>query len=532
MQGRVAILGVLGVVLVALLLLLRPWEHEPTGPTGEEPLPTPEKTDGHKAPVAPGLRATGNKPEDPEPPAPAASTPGGRGSVVVVMVNAEGQRIEDSQQEVYLFWRAPGSGGTWQREGMPRCRTTRGEGRIDDVPVGKELQLRVIDHTYFGTVFDAAGPARAGEERTIRVPLGPRRPVLTALLVGPDGRPLARQPVTLIERLDEFLPEGPAQTRILQTDERGRVRKPMAYAPSRRVWLFLEMNRGEVVWSAEAEIPSDASGLTDLGTLSFLPTTEVVTLARGRVVDEQGAPLTGSVQVTAYAGEGAQTVVLTRTPIQVERDGSFAVRTGVSPVPESFRLQAYGAGRVRAVQEVSRGADDVVLVLRPGGRLHASFVLPEGIPQDRVVGYIQRQGSGSAGCPNQRDGHFGYDELAAGTYDIFVKIKSSPWELARVEGIVVPEGGAAEDARIRDIPLDGRVRAWRVRLLSPEGTSVAGRHVTVESPEGGRATFTARSDGTVVIVAPPRYEALTLSMPELGTTRVSWSTEEQTVTLR
>ncbi len=272
--------------------------------------------------------------------------------------------------------------------------------------------------------------------------------------------------------------------------------------------------------------------MTDIGTLSLLPTSDLATIASGRVTDENGQALSGKVQVMAYAGEGAQTVVLTRVAAKVQSDGSFVVQTGVTPVPEQFRLEAYMAGRARAVKVVSLGAEDVVLELRPGGRLHASFRIPDGIPQDRIVGYVQRQGSGSAGCPNQYGGRFGYDELAAGTYDIFVKIKSSPWELARVEDIVVPEGGTADDARILEIPLDGLVRPCRVRLHAPDGKSISGRHVTVEVSDGGKATFTVQVDGTVIIVAPTRYETFTLSMPEIGKARVSWSAEDQTATLR
>lgn len=328
------------------------------------------------------------------------------------------------------------------------------------------------------------------------------------------------------------MPDGFAQTAQVQTDESGRFRKTLAYRPEKRAWLFIERDVGEVEWKARLQIPPDASGETNLGTIVLTPTSELIVIARGRVVDEGGQTLSRGVSVMAYAGEGAETVILTRAAAKVQRDGTFAIRTGVSPLPETFRVEAHMRGRAKAMETVSRGAEGVVLRLVPGGRLHASFRVPAGVPGDRIVGCLQRQGSKHVSAPNQYGGRFGRDSLPAGFYDVFVKIKSSPWELLRVERIEVPAGGDTDDARILDMSLEGLVRVCRVRVRLSDGQSLAGRHIGVVTRDGSRATFRVASDGILTIVAPPRYEAFTLTRPGAGTADVSWSAEEQAVTLR
>lgn len=408
---------------------------------------------------------------------------------------------------------------------------------MSGLPLGMELRVSIQgrDARFSGSTV-TGGPMRDGQTVAVAVRLGPERARWTGYFVDEDNQAIvnasltARQvPEHLLDREDmSMLP-----ARGVRTDERGRFVLPqhIPSTSSKRVWLLLTKKEDQFDRAAKLLLPANPSGVVDLGTLMLRATGTVRFVARGRVIDQDGRPISHRVSVSAYSGAKEKRVAISRAPIKVGRGGIFEIYSARDEIPETFEVWANARGFVGDHKIVKNGAADIVLQLTPGGKLEGSCRMPEGPPTDRIVATLHRQGTPNTSRNGIYSGKFGRDGLRAGRYDLAIKIKDTPWILARVEAIDVAAGAAAGDPRLHDIDLRGTFRLLRVRLTRPNGRPLGLSNMTVRTPDGSRGSFSVDGDSRMTIVAPPQYDTFTLEN-NIGIVTVAWAQGEQVAQLR
>lgn len=435
-----------GGLLAAWLGLVGPFSTKSPGDvTHSYPDHTPgvPRLEGRRTRRAPERATAGSRHPAGTTNEPSRTPPGGRGSVRVVVQDAKGRQVEDGGS-VYLFWREPGSEDPWDRDGVPSALSPGGIARLGDVPLGRELLLSAAGgERYFHGDAVVLGPMRPGEEVTAEVRLGALRAVVTGTLVDESGVIVPKWGVSMgVMCVDEGTGIEDWRRRRRQdadpsthcgglssvsmrnslNDERGRFRAYVRVPPmkgKRRVLLIESKKRaedGRVVirrnWVLlDENLPGGVE--TDLGTIVLQPEEGMEperVIASGRIVDENDRPvrrMTITVSIVDPNPKSYGWGHMPNTRVKTRPDGFFRVLTTAEP-PESFRITACADRRVRAAAHVRSGAQDVLLRMMPGARLHAWFTAPEGVPIHRLVGYIQREG-GRAGAPNQALGSFAYD---------------------------------------------------------------------------------------------------------------------------
>lgn len=190
-------------------------------------------------------------------------------------------------------------------------------------------------------------------------------------------------------------------------------------------------------------------------------------------------------------------------------DGAFTVRS-TKPAPPTFTLSASLHPRVPAQIEIAEGATGLELVLAPGGKLTARIVA-EGVSPMYLVGVIEAA-SGRRHEPNQAVGRFGADNLAAGRYAVVVRIAQSSWELLRIDGIDVPAGGMAKDARLDRIDVGPLCRTLRLRLVDANQAPLAEQRCEVRDAQGRGLVTTSGRDGRLHLAVPRAADRLTVSL--------------------
>jgi hypothetical protein len=191
--------------------------------------------------------------------------------------------------------------------------------------------------------------------------------------------------------------------------------------------------------------------------------------------------------------------------------------------PDTFQVSAGANRHVGVTVEATPGARGLELVLSVGGTLRARAAVPEGVPPQLLVGRIGKRE------PNQFAGRFGADGLAPGRHDVTVRIAGTGWEVGRVDGVVVPAGGTADDARLDGIPVACRSR--RLRVIGIDDRPVADAAVRIDGPAGRGGSFRSDRDGRVVAAAPTSIEAFVVRGPDGASADVRWSAVEQRVRL-
>jgi len=230
-------------------------------------------------------------------------------------------------------------------------------------------------------------------------------------------------------------------------------------------------------------------GLNDLGDVVIA---RGARLAAGRVEDSSGAPVAGArvaVQVPhEWAGDMPWFELRDELGTGADAQGAFEVR---GPADSAMvRLTASAQGYAGEPAEIQVGATGVVLRLRQAGRVEGRLLLDPGLGRDDLAVQLELASPGAGGGAGpgtfaslDADGAFRADPLLPGTYDLFVRTRLAPGELASVEGLVVPEGGPCTDPRLAAIDLRGQVCSLTLELVPPRaGLTVSG--VVISSPAG------------------------------------------------
>src|SRR5690606_20926141 len=131
--------------------------------------------------------------------------------------------------------------------------------------------------------------------------------------------------------------------------------------------------------------------------------------------------------------------------------------------------------------------------------------------------------------PNQLAGRFGYDDLAPGRHDVTVVIRDTQWEVGRVEGVLVPAGGSADDPRLDGIPV--ACRAMALVVLDADGRPLADTRLRIEDPDGRGGWLRTGREGRAIAVVPDHAADFRLRLGDRRAS-VTWRPTEQRVQLR
>lgn len=133
-----------------------------------------------------------------------------------------------------------------------------------------------------------------------------------------------------------------------------------------------------------------------LGLVSQVPASPAAATATGRVLDERTRTPIPQAKVTLMpsAEQRRATPFIRPTFVLTDADGRF-VLTGIAPGPHTVQVTAAGyvGGRadVTATAAMGAAANDVEVVLRPGGVLRGRVLDADGAPVDGAMVYAQRR---------------------------------------------------------------------------------------------------------------------------------------------
>jgi hypothetical protein len=157
----------------------------------------------------------------------------------------------------------------------------------------------------------------------------------------------------------------------------------------------------------------------------------------GRVVDALGGPILGAV-VTAFRGRS--TLLLSST-VTVS-DGRFEMRVAPGPVRIVAQAEAYSTVQ----QQAAAPASDLTLALAPASRIFGRVLGVDApvsgiVVRARIVGRLEEL---VASVLTDAEGHFRFEALSAGEYELSVAAERISGEAERVTIGVADERGPVE----------------------------------------------------------------------------------------
>ncbi len=327
---------------------------------------------------------------------------------------------------------------------------------------------------------EVVGPRSAGEEVLVRVSLPAPGPLLRARVLDDAGRPLRRRHVSA------HLAIGDERTaRTDTTDGDGELWLPIGarFVGQPVQSVQLEGLRA-AYWGASGRMvrvePSGITvgGITHLGDLTLH---EAPRIASGRVVDDIGRPV-DEVGLDVYPvmvpGESKRPIALP-VSVRLRPNGAFEIRGFVRDEELEIRREGRDDFEPESVR-FRPGVDDLRIVLR-----RVCFVLVElvhDLPFEQIVllrlhavnvaNQAEHTQSVSVPIDAQR-ARLVLGQLPIGRYSIQVRLPHDPVPLAVVDGVEVTRG-IANDPRLREVDMRGRVRVVHVQVVEGDGQPIRG----------------------------------------------------------
>lgn len=328
----------------------------------------------------------------------------------------------------------------------------------------------------------APGPARAGEERRLRIDLAEREERglrLSGTLVGPAIRSIGMTRVDVA--LEAEAPDGGPWKHfsrvVVAPDGRFQLALPQEVRGRASLEFTVRGPRDERVGVATASVIGQP-GATELeiGEV-FLDTLPL--LVSGRVVDARGRRAVGA-DVTAWGrradGGNGWNGGWERSPhlrTFTGFSGDFEVRG--SGDWTALGLAAWTADGASEFQIVELGATGVVLTLGSDGGIAGSVRPDSGLAREYLTVNVRREGPNASphgSTPYRRseidsEGAFVLRGLAPGSYTVSIAAAGTPETVATVGGVLVEAGRMTRDPRLDGLDLGH----WsELRVLASDGT--------------------------------------------------------------
>lgn len=383
------------------------------------------------------------------------------GAVVTVSAASDGSIVGASEFDWGL------------RQSMTRSETTSRDGscQFTELPPAEALSLVV-------EVADRP-PARPleslslapGEARTVEVQLGANAP-LRGRLVDADGAAVADADVWLlaascqVRRLlsddDKFADSPPL---VARTDARGHFTFESVATGSWWIGPAPDNTSAQLLQAA----PVAELVVVDPGT----PTPFIeLRVERGLYVRGRVVRASSGLPVEAWVGARAQAELDSFVLARTLDDGRFEL----GPLPAGiWTLDAAsedGLGFSAVEQQVVAGEQDVVLALPLGGGLRGRLLWGSSEPAPEAQVWISRRGVDEATSGLADDqGHFGWNEVPAGVYDLFATTRGG--QVGWRGGVTVAAGQRLDDVEIAvtkgasvELIVDPPGGSWLVELWS------------------------------------------------------------------
>jgi len=359
------------------------------------------------------------------------------------------------------------------------------------------------------------GPTAPGQTVVFRLSLLSKEVLLTGRILLPSGKPAARATLrwTLATKKEG---SSSSSSSNLRTDEQGRFRFTLEegkfYGGTRTLSFLLSQGKEGKLLEAKVDLSRDFyPGENDLGDIRL---GELPLLLAGKVVDPKGKPIQGAlVLVREKRSFGPDEklsfwVPLSGSPARTDKEGKFAI----AEKSESSQLKVTAMKDGFAPAEwvpATPGEEDLILALRKGGSVKASFLVEPGFPLGDLQISLSLSGSegkkGAMASMQIQGNQAVWTSVPPGTYDMKITLPTEGDPLVEIPGILVEAGKETRDPRLKEIDLRGKVRVLDLELFGPKGERI--RNAMIYLDEKG-SRFTRFRPGRPLLLRPGKSRTL------------------------
>lgn len=373
----------------------------------------------------------------------------------------------------------------WFRPDTVRAEVADGRALFTHVGLGLELMAEAWgERSTQPTLASGPGPRRQGERAHMTVALGSDHPVLRLRVLDGEREPL--RSTELAARL-VTVEDG---DRSSHEESRATDPEGLLWVDVPRLWgregeRALELQLASPAAGAGGRARVDLSrdlpnGLVDLGDV-VLGRAEV--LVTGVVLSPDGSPAAGAsieVSVPHEYGEG-QVYHEPRDDLGATADAAGRFEVVGELEGDALRLGASVDDVHSAPVDCRRGAREVRLELREGGRVAGRLLLDEGV-DPRSLHLVVLPADDRAQDWNARrtaqvapGGAFEVTQVLPGLHDVRVDPRGAGEGIVVAEGVAVRSGETTRDPRLDPVDLRGRLVAFELELVPPRaGDAVVG----------------------------------------------------------
>ncbi|MGB0952036.1 MAG: hypothetical protein ACPG31_02310 [Planctomycetota bacterium] len=380
---------------------------------------------------------------------------------------------------------------------VTRGETVTSSYHFPHVGLGLELAVHVL-----GAPFNpdpvGFGPGPWTEGQTVELLAKPpsQESTYQMRLVDEDGRALAHQDLIVIMSID-----GDASWRsdAYVTDKDGNFTfTPGEYeaeALHREGLGFRIRSSGdEHFLPKEGSLPPppEPSGPHDFGEIRM---SSAGILASGVVVDEDEEPIP-SIWITATFTDGEEPE---DDFLATDTDGRFTLfqKAPGKSVTLHFDHQDYLAQKI----EVAAGTSDLRIQLKKGKVLSGNALFSDGIhPDDFSAKLLDKDGNTLGSASFRDDGTFSMKSLGSDTGTLAIRHSNQANTFLTIEGITPIAEGEAQDPRLTDIDLRGKVQKAQVLVLGRDQEPIERPRFQADGREGFLRFAFGGSDGVVHVL--------------------------------
>jgi hypothetical protein len=379
------------------------------------------------------------------------------------------------------------------------------------------------------------GPAAPGHEVQVTVQLADEAPRIVGRLLDEEMRPLRSRAISF-----HFSSRQTAGNSRITTDAEGRF--SLGWTKRQRVLgtpeqLAFTTGEDALLRTLRMQAPAfPEHGALDLGDLILRPLEAETLLAAGFLHDAAGQPIARAsvdvVEVWPPTPNGPWEVArrLTLGHIESDAEGRFEIRSRetVRALHLTPRCRGYFAASSIVVEP---GTRDAHLEMRRGGDLAGHIQADPALNLRKLSLRTERDAEKPMLARPDGAGAFRFDGLRPGRTSIRVELDGVALETIR--DVEIREGVLNRDPRLDPLDLRDRLRAWRLRLQSTAGTSIAERRVALVPlpPRGDLAWSHSDREGRCTVLLPKEVVELRLFVAECSPAVLIWRDEEQTIAL-
>jgi len=405
----------------------------------------------------------------------------------------------------------PPRGGGWALGGQAEP-----SGAVVRVPLGQSYRVHATLHGVSGDVTGTVkGPTQANELIVcdLRATQGP--PMVSFVVRGLDGEPVRDEDLGYVTVSAQL-----GQGREVRSDRDGRVRIVLAaQRPEDLELLVLRRGLGQAPhWpsqyqgAARIALPRDLhAGENSLGDVRLA---EESLYVAGQVDDDEGRPVANAIvtcdpgwrrESGGWSGGGYGRQFFEHR-VLTGADGRFELRDVVQQPNVLVNAWSPQPGLAPASMECAAGSRTAKLVLHRTGRLTLVLGGLPDTPHGLLEGSVEPAGGGAEVRQFSVHGAQTVLVLAAGRYDLVLRVDDKGPAVLRLANVEVPAGGESKDPQLQHAPWRDHLALVTLTIVDHAQKPVKDRTVVqyTEKPGGGYGGTGGRTDqdGKVTLLVP------------------------------